>query len=694
MNTRRFFSLGVRVGISVFLIWFLIANVDTSSLVSAIRSVSPTTIIAAALLLLLNVFLNSIRWKLILQKTDIESGVGKLFLLNLANFFYGFALPGGKMSADVVRTYHLARMTADGTEHVPTRAILGSVLDRAVGVLSFGLMAAIILGFGWGSVMPVDSLSRTLLALSLVVSGTGLIGFFTPFLDPLLRALQKVPGLVKRSSQFALEALTAYRREPKTLLLSLLVSIAANVVAALSLLIFSSALSLPLSFPALLLFYAIAILTTYVPITVGGIGLREGALVYLIVHVGVSAASALSLTLLYLGATLILVALGGTSEFIHSLTRSAHHKAPKDSPRAGLLFIIPEYNPLSPTHFSYLPEFIEKIAKVRNVTLIVLTGAAPLIPNVLVRVVGRAPVLSFLKLIFFILQARFSGVVTAYVHYSFSAAFLSSLTMRMLGGHVFYWNCGLPWQYQRSVFREWFERATYHAVSHLVTGTEKLADQYAKVYRISRRSVVVMPNWIDVRETENRKQKTEKARVRRELGIHEGEKMVLFAHRLSERKGAQYLPNIIAATPQAKFIVAGAGPLRGGLEKEIRNRGLGSRVQFLGSVPHQALLARMAESDIFIMPSDEEGFPHVLLEAMALGVPFVATRVGGVAEMVPPEALQYVVPSKNPHAFSSALNQLLLLPSSEREQLVRANRMWVERFDIEKVTARFLELVA
>src|SRR3989338_11325373 len=100
MNTRRFFSLGVRVGISVFLIWFLIANVDTSSLVSAIRSVSPTTIIAAALLLLLNVFLNSIRWKLILQKTDIESGVGKLFLLNLANFFYGFALPGGKMSAD------------------------------------------------------------------------------------------------------------------------------------------------------------------------------------------------------------------------------------------------------------------------------------------------------------------------------------------------------------------------------------------------------------------------------------------------------------------------------------------------------------------------------------------------------------------------------------------------------------------
>ena len=134
--------------------------------------------------------------------------------------------------------------------------------------------------------------------------------------------------------------------------------------------------------------------------------------------------------------------------------------------------------------------------------------------------------------------------------------------------------------------------------------------------------------------------------------------------------------------------------MRGELEKQIRNRSFGSRVQFLGSVPHDVLLSYMAFADLFIMPSDEEGFTHVLLEAMALETPFVATDVGGVAEIVPPEALQYIVPSKNPHAFASALNRLLSLSTSEREQLVRANRTWVTRFDIEKVAARFLELVA
>ncbi len=348
-----------------------------------------------------------------------------------------------------------------------------------------------------------------------------------------------------------------------------------------------------------------------------------------------------------------------------------------------LLYILPEYKKDAHTHFSYIPTFLERLSSSLDVTLLVERGDIPVLAHIQSGRAGFFP----------ILMARFKGHRRAYVHYSFKSAFFASVIFRSSGGTVFYWNCGLPWQYRRSFFREIFERLVYRMVSFVVTGTEGIADQYAKKYNISRQRVRVMPNWIDVGATRE-EGGGRREEIRAELGIQKGQKMVLFAHRLSPRKGAQYLPEIAKTLPaDVALVIAGDGPLRGSLEGRAKREEWGTKTKFLGWVPHDHILSYMGVAEVFIMPSDEEGFPHVLLEAMALGVPFVATDVGGVSEIVPPSIKKTLIPKGDMRAFSARLAALLSLSDSEREVLILEMAEWVGRYDSRVVAKRFIEII-
>ena len=89
---------------------------------------------------------------------------------------------------------------------------------------------------------------------------------------------------------------------------------------------------------------------------------------------------------------------------------------------------------------------------------------------------------------------------------------------------------------------------------------------------------------------------------------------------------------VVKARPDTEFLVVGGGPLAAHLRQDVERRGLGSQVQFLGErgdVP-----ALLASSDVFVLPSRSEACPNGVLEAMAAGLPIVASRVGGVPELV------------------------------------------------------------
>lgn len=291
--------------------------------------------------------------------------------------------------------------------------------------------------------------------------------------------------------------------------------------------------------------------------------------------------------------------------------------------------------------------------------------------------------------IFKIIFARFRGCKIYYVHYSFKGALLAIATTSLFGGKVFYWNCGMPWLYKRSWLQErLFIFIMRHSI--LVTGTKKLADEYTKRYALDSAYVRVVPNYISMA----RLQSIKKEDARKKLNIPGDAKVVLFLHRLSRRKGAHLLPDIIrqfSSKRNVLFLVVGDGPERASIAQKISEQGLQDIVHFEGSVPNYYVPKYIAAADLFLMPSEEEGMPNALLEAMAAGAPFVASDVGGVKDMTPSELHEFVLPHDAVYDFSQSI-QRLLNDAELRKKISAIEQSWVRQYDIARVAPQFLNL--
>jgi len=130
---------------------------------------------------------------------------------------------------------------------------------------------------------------------------------------------------------------------------------------------------------------------------------------------------------------------------------------------------------------------------------------------------------------------------------------------------------------------------------------------------------------------------------------------------LAEKKGHAYLLEALAQVRErrpAELDVVGDGELRSVLEARAAELGLGSAVRFHGELPKEEVARLMAAADLFVLPSLHETFGCVLIEAMASGLPSVATRVGGVPEVLPPEA-GLLVTARDPEALAEAIEATL-----------------------------------
>lgn len=145
-------------------------------------------------------------------------------------------------------------------------------------------------------------------------------------------------------------------------------------------------------------------------------------------------------------------------------------------------------------------------------------------------------------------------------------------------------------------------------------------------------------------------------------GWPEGEKVALFAGNLIPRKA----PDVLLAAFEAlsargacdRLVFAGEGPSRAVLEAEAASRGLADRVHFTGALSPERLAAAMSAADVFVLPSLAEPLGVVLLEAMACGTPCVASRVGGIPEVVG-EGCGALVEPGDAAGLASALEDVL-----------------------------------
>lgn len=354
-----------------------------------------------------------------------------------------------------------------------------------------------------------------------------------------------------------------------------------------------------------------------------------------------------------------------------------------------------EYQVATATHFNYLYGLIENLQQEMDIFLIIERGDRPDFlkkGKIYVQKFKFLP-LKVLENLLVLLYARIRGYGDFYIHYSFLSALNASLIAKIGRGRTFYWNCGLPWLYGRSFLREKFERLIYRSVTFLVTGTEGLKNQYAKHYQLPLSKIKIMSNWVDAKRFS--KESAGRENLKSKLNISNQERVVLFVHRLSKRKGAHYLPEILnkLRNENIVLVIIGDGPEKRNIQLLISNYQLQDRVKFLGCVPNGEIQNYFGIADLFIMPSEEEGFPHVLLEAMTAGVPYAAFEVGGVKEISPPEFTRYLVREGNLLIFVEKVRELLKLNAGDLEVLKKKELNWVKQFDIKLAVERFKKLL-
>lgn len=130
--------------------------------------------------------------------------------------------------------------------------------------------------------------------------------------------------------------------------------------------------------------------------------------------------------------------------------------------------------------------------------------------------------------------------------------------------------------------------------------------------------------------------------ARSKLSLPQDERILLYVGNLKDAKGCldllEAFPRVLATHPDANLLFVGSGPARDALLQRATALGCAERVRLVGAVEHFALGDWFRAADLLCLPSHNEGVPNVVLEAMACGTPVVATRVGGIPEVLPEHA--------------------------------------------------------
>lgn len=198
------------------------------------------------------------------------------------------------------------------------------------------------------------------------------------------------------------------------------------------------------------------------------------------------------------------------------------------------------------------------------------------------------------------------------------------------------------------------DRATYALNDGAIAVSE---DVLASMSRRARRRTEVITHGIDLESV--RAHRAARTARRAELGVGDDEVLALTVANLRANK--RY-PDLLAAARRVvdsgapvRFAAAGHGPLEAEVREEHRRLGLGDRFRILGFRPDA--LDLIAAADLFVLASSHEGLPVAVMEALVMGVPVVATDVGGLSEAVVDGVGGFLVPAGDPPALADAIRR-------------------------------------
>ncbi len=229
-------------------------------------------------------------------------------------------------------------------------------------------------------------------------------------------------------------------------------------------------------------------------------------------------------------------------------------------------------------------------------------------------------------------------------------------------------------------------------VDRLIAVSEEVKVSITKTLpAIPQKKIVAISNSVDVNRYGDR---SGRAALRLELGLNEEHKVAVMVATFKEQKGHRFLLEamqaVVSQRPDLKVLFAGDGELRTALQERALELHLENNVFFLGN--RADIPALLAASDYFILPSLWEGLPMALIEAMASGLPVIATRVSGTNQVIVHGETGLLVEPGNSSELAQAILKMASDPSMAR-QMGRAARQRVEvHFGAQKQALEYLDL--
>ena len=231
------------------------------------------------------------------------------------------------------------------------------------------------------------------------------------------------------------------------------------------------------------------------------------------------------------------------------------------------------------------------------------------------------------------------------------------------------------------------DKTTNRFARHIIAVAGACRDFLIQHESISPEKITLVPNAIDLRRFSPGN--ADRPNSRNKFGLPIDAKVIAGVGRLNPQKNFSLFLDIAAALasrfPELRFLLAGEGPEESMLREKARALGLADRIIFAGYVADTRQV--YAAADILLMPSRFEGLPMTLLEAMAMGLTVVASKLDGIAEVIEDGREGFLIESNDTHGFVDRCAALLENPTKSSELASNARAKIEARFSVERMTS-------
>lgn len=288
----------------------VILKSDAHALIEALRNTRVAYLPLAVAASFAVTWLMAYRWRAILAARGLAFNTGRLFVYYLIGIFFTSFVPGGGVSGDLARLIYVDREARD-------KALVLSTLvyERLIGVFTLLLigLAATLMTRSYGQTDPMIYASESILALAFIAVATTMTNYVSSRLARLIRAIGRRVRMVRMAEAAArtLESISELRRDAGLLLRTTLISVLIRIVWSLGCYVVAWAMGLPIGLLTLFAFIALIDLVRLMPISVGGLGVREWAVIVLFGTLGITREQALTFSILAFAPTYLNAILGG-----------------------------------------------------------------------------------------------------------------------------------------------------------------------------------------------------------------------------------------------------------------------------------------------------------------------------------------------------------------------------------------------